>query len=103
IDVKPLGPIPVKGLVHPVEAFEVMGAGSLRTRFQASAARGLASLVGRDYELAELERALDRAREGCGQVVALVGEAGVGKSRLIHEFARLPGTPDRARVLACPS
>jgi class 3 adenylate cyclase/tetratricopeptide (TPR) repeat protein len=103
IDMKPLGPIPVKGLVHPVEAFEVMGAGSLRTRFQASAARGLASFVGRDHELAELERALDRAREGCGQVVALVGEAGVGKSRLIHEFARLPGTTEKARVLACAS
>jgi len=103
IDVKPLGPIPVKGLVHPVEAFEVMGAGSLRTRFQVSAARGLARFVGRDYELAELGRALDRAREGCGQVVALVGEAGVGKSRLIHEFARLPGTTERARVLACAS
>jgi len=103
IDVKPLGPIPVKGLVHPVEAFEVVGAGSLRTRFQASAARGLARFVGRGHELAELGRALDRAREGCGQVVALVGEAGVGKSRLIHEFARLPGTTETARVLACAS
>ena len=48
VEVKPLGPVPVKGLNEPVEMYEVTGAGSVRTRLQASAARGLTRFVGRD-------------------------------------------------------
>src|SRR5262245_66032678 len=76
----------VKGLGAPIEVYEVTGAGPVRTRLQAAARRGLTRFVGRDAELEQLRRALERARDGRGQVLAIVGEAGVGKSRLVHEF-----------------
>jgi class 3 adenylate cyclase len=85
VRVKALGPIPVKGLAGPVEAFELLGVSAVRRRLQAAAARGLTRFVGRDAELEALQQALERARAGHGQVVALVGEAGVGKSRLVYE------------------
>jgi class 3 adenylate cyclase/tetratricopeptide (TPR) repeat protein len=88
VEVKPLGPVPVKGLNDPVEIFEVVGAGQVRSRMQASAARGLSPFVGRDAEIDRLRQALERAKRGHGQVVALVGEPGVGKSRLFWEFTR---------------
>ena len=83
--VNALGPVPVKGLTAPVEVFDLVGASTLRHRLQAAAARGLTRFVGRDPELAALGQALARAAAGHGQVVALVGEAGVGKSRLVYE------------------
>jgi class 3 adenylate cyclase/tetratricopeptide (TPR) repeat protein len=86
VQVRSLGPIPVKGLAEPIEAYEITGIGSVRTRLQAAAARGLTRFVGRDEEIDQLRRALEQAREGRGQVVALVGEPGVGKSRLFYEF-----------------
>jgi tetratricopeptide (TPR) repeat protein len=86
VRVNALGPVPVKGLTDPVEVFELMGASALRRRLQAAAARGLTRFVGRQTELAALQQALERAGAGHGQVVALVGEAGVGKSRLVYEF-----------------
>ena len=85
VQVTALGPVPVKGLVEPVEVFELMGVSSLRRRLQAAVARGLTRFVGRQQELEALHQALARARTGHGQVVALVGEAGVGKSRLVYE------------------
>jgi class 3 adenylate cyclase/tetratricopeptide (TPR) repeat protein len=86
IEVKPLGPVPVKGLVAPVAVYEVVDVGLVRTRLQAAVARGLTRFVGRAPELDTLTQALRRADAGHGQVVALVGEAGVGKSRLVYEF-----------------
>ncbi|MBI3458360.1 MAG: AAA family ATPase [Candidatus Rokubacteria bacterium] len=86
IQVKPLGPLPVKGLATPIEVYEVIGAGLVRSRMEAAAARGLTRFVGRDAELEALRQGLERARVGQGQVVALVGEPGVGKSRLLWEF-----------------
>jgi class 3 adenylate cyclase len=88
VEARPLGPVPVKGLDGPVEAFEVLGAGAARTRLQAASARGLTPFVGRRDEVAANEAALDRARDGRGHVVALVGEPGVGKSRIVHEVAQ---------------
>jgi len=85
IQVNALGPVPVKGLTEPVEVFELVGVTSVRRRLQATAVRGLTRFVGREIELAALTQALERARGGHGQVVALVGEAGVGKSRLVYE------------------
>src|SRR5262249_40045595 len=82
----PLGPVPVKGLAESVEVYELTGAGPPRTRFQATARRGLTRFVGRDAELDQLHRAARQAGEGHGQVMAIVGEAGVGKSRLVYEF-----------------
>jgi class 3 adenylate cyclase len=82
VEVAPRGAVPVKGLDAPVETYELVGAGPRRSRLAASGARGLTRLVGRDAELEQLRQALGRAATGHGQVVALVGEAGVGKSRL---------------------
>ena len=88
VQVKPLGPVAVKGLSAPLEVYEVLGAGPVRTRLQAAAARGLTRFVGRDTELEAVRQAFERARTGRGQVVALVGEPGVGKSRLVYECTR---------------
>jgi class 3 adenylate cyclase len=92
VRVHALGPVPVKGLVEPVEVFELLGASPLRRRLQAAAARGLTRFVGRQHELEALHQALAQAAAGHGQVVALVGEAGVGKSRLAYEFVHAPQT-----------
>jgi tetratricopeptide (TPR) repeat protein len=64
----------------------VTGAGAARTRLQAALGRGLTRFIGRNVELEELRRAQQLAGDGRAQVVAIVGEAGVGKSRLVHEF-----------------
>jgi class 3 adenylate cyclase/tetratricopeptide (TPR) repeat protein len=85
VQVTPLGPVPIKGLGEPVEVFELVGAGAARTRLEVAARRGLTRFVGRTAELEQLRDALDRARQGHGQVVAVVGEPGVGKSRLVWE------------------
>jgi predicted ATPase len=88
VEVKPLGPLPVKGLEAPLPVYELVRAATIRSRFQAAAARGLTRFVGREGELEQLGQALERARTGHGQVVAVVGEPGVGKSRLYWEFTR---------------
>jgi len=88
VQVKPLGRIHIKGLSEAVEAYELMGAKPVRTRLEAAATRGLTRFVGRDAELERLGMAWQQAAAGRGQVVALVGEPGVGKSRLFYEFAR---------------
>jgi tetratricopeptide (TPR) repeat protein len=85
VEVTSLGAMPVKGLPTPVEVYELTGAGSRRSRLSTAAARGLTRFVGRDAELEQLREGLGRAAEGHGQVVALVGEPGVGKSRLVWE------------------
>src|SRR6266542_1353623 len=86
VQVRPLGPVPVKGLAEPLAVFELVGAAMARTRLQAAAARGLTRFVGREAELEQLRRAQQLAGDGHGQVAAVVGEAGVGKSRLVYEF-----------------
>ena len=86
VQVKSLGPVPVKGMSEPVVVYEVTGAGAARTRLQAAASRGLSRFVGRDSETEQLRKALEQARARHGQVVAVVGEPGVGKSRLFFEF-----------------
>src|SRR5438128_1561803 len=86
VQVTALGRVPIKGLTDPVEVCELVGASALRRRLQASAARGLSRFVGRQTELELLRQAQEQARAGHGQVAAIVGEAGVGKSRLVYEF-----------------
>jgi class 3 adenylate cyclase len=86
VQVTTLGPVPIKGLGEPIEIFELVGAGAARTRLEAAARRGLTRFVGRTVELEQLRGALDRASRGHGQVVAVVGEPGVGKSRLFWEL-----------------
>ena len=86
VRVQGLGLVPVKGLAEPVEVFELVGGTALRRRLQAAVARGLSPFVGRQPELEALQQALTRAGAGQGQAVALLGEPGVGKSRLVYEF-----------------
>jgi class 3 adenylate cyclase len=86
VQVKSLGAVKVKGMSETVEVYEVTGVGATRSRLQAAAARGLTRFVGRDAETEQLRKALEQARSGHGQVVAVMGEPGVGKSRLFHEF-----------------
>ncbi len=92
-----LGPTAVKGLNAPVEVYEVVRAGPLRTHFQLAARRGLTRFVGREREMAAMAGVLEQARAGHGQIVAAVGEAGAGKSRLMYEFKAI--IPDGCKVL----
>jgi class 3 adenylate cyclase/tetratricopeptide (TPR) repeat protein len=94
VQVKALGPVAIKGLADPVEVFELIGAASTRTRLQAFAARGLTRFVGRQTEFEALRQALERAGTSHGQVVAVIGEPGVGKTRLVYEFIRSHHTHD---------
>jgi tetratricopeptide (TPR) repeat protein len=86
VEVKSLGPVPVKGLADRIEIYEVLCAGPARTRLQAATRRGLTRFVGRDGEMEQLRRVQHLAGAGRGQVAAIIGEAGVGKSRLVYEF-----------------
>src|SRR4029453_12137290 len=88
----PRGPMDVKGLREPVEVFELTGGSPVLSRLHAAADRGLTRLIGRDEDLDLLHSALDRAADKHGQVVAVVGDPGVGKSRLIWELTRSPRT-----------
>ena len=84
---KPLGPVPVKGLADAVEVYELTGAGPARTRLQAAAARGLTRFVGRDAELEQLRQALSSApATGTARSWRSSARPGVGKSRLVYEF-----------------
>ncbi len=86
---KDLGAAKIKGVSEPLQIYEVLGVGALRTRLQVSAARGLSRFVGRKQEIEHLKQAREQARNGQGQMVGVVGEPGVGKSRLFHEFKLL--------------
>jgi len=91
-ELRDLGPTEVKGIGEPISVYEVVNIGALRSHFELAARRGLTKFVGREREVAELNRALELARNGHGQIVAAVAEAGTGKSRLGYEFkAMLPG------------
>ncbi len=83
-----LGPVAVKGRSEPVQVYRVIGRRRGRTRLDVSVERGLTELVGREQELRLLHECLARAKAGRGQVVGIVGEPGVGKSRLLYEFRR---------------
>jgi class 3 adenylate cyclase/tetratricopeptide (TPR) repeat protein len=92
LETKPLGPVALKGLTTPIEVHELIAATPVRTRLQAAAARGLTPFVGRRLEMETLHEALRRAAASEGQVLAVVGPAGVGKSRLLREFIHSPHT-----------
>jgi class 3 adenylate cyclase/tetratricopeptide (TPR) repeat protein len=85
-DFKPLGEIEVKGKKEPVKSYELLDVGRVRTRLRVSEMRGLTPFVGRERELELLLDGFNRAKGGRGQAFSIVGEAGVGKSRLLYEF-----------------
>jgi predicted ATPase/class 3 adenylate cyclase len=91
-ELRGLGPTTVKGVSTPVNVYEVLGPGPLRTHFELAARRGLTRFVGRERELEQMRRALEQSMAGNGQIVAVVAEAGTGKSRLFYEFkGTIPG------------
>ena len=87
LELKDLGEFEVKGASRPIRVYELVGAGSARSRFDLSKARGLSRFVGRAEEMKLLEEALEQAKQGRGGVIGVVAEPGVGKSRLCQEFA----------------
>jgi class 3 adenylate cyclase len=90
-EVRELGPTPVKGIGGAINLTEVVGARPLHGHFELARQRGLTKFVGRDDELKQMTRALELALDRHGQIVAVVAEAGTGKSRLFYEFkARIP-------------
>jgi class 3 adenylate cyclase/tetratricopeptide (TPR) repeat protein len=86
LDLDDLGEFDVKGVSEPVRVHALAGVGGAHSRLDISQARGFTRFVGREDELATLQAALEQSRDGSGVVVGVVGEAGVGKSRLCHEF-----------------
>jgi class 3 adenylate cyclase/predicted ATPase len=90
-ELRALGPMAVRGISEAINVYEVTGLGALRTHFELAARRGLTKFVGRERELEQVKRALELAMGGHGQIVAVMAEAGTGKSRLFYEFkATLP-------------
>ena len=83
---KALGPARIKGSSEPVNVYEVLGLGPLRTRLQRAAGRGLTKFAGRESEIESMRHAATLAKDGRGQLVAVIAEPGVGKSRLFYEF-----------------
>ncbi len=102
VEVRPLGAVQVKGFSNQVEAFELLGATGVRNRLQAAAARGLSTFVGRQAEIDVFRRFAAQADSGSGSILALVGEAGMGKSRLVREFLERH-RPPTCRVLEANS
>ncbi len=94
VNALPLGQITVKGLRQPIDLFQIVGHTSARSRWEVTAARGLTPFVGRQSEVAGLQQALQLAAAGHGQLVAVQGQAGTGKSRLVHEFLQSPQLSD---------
>jgi len=88
LETRCLGLMPVKGLAAPLETYELLGAAASRSRLQVAESRGLTPFVGRLNEISQLRHAREQVLAGRGQLLAIVGEAGVGKSRLVHEFVR---------------
>jgi class 3 adenylate cyclase/tetratricopeptide (TPR) repeat protein len=83
-----LGKKQVKGKEKPMKVYQVIATSTRRTRFDVSAERGLSRFIGRERELELLRDSFERSKAGRGQAVSIMGEAGVGKSRLLYEFRK---------------
>ena len=99
VELEALGPMSAKGIHEPISAYRLVRRLPRRNRFEVLAERGLTPLVGRGPELGLLADRLGLARAGRGHAVGIVGEAGVGKSRLVHEFARALASEDVVYVV----
>lgn len=86
IEVDDLGAVQAKGFAQPLQAYRLVAATNARSRLHAAISRGLSGFVSRQTELDQLHRVRASASAGQGQILALMGEAGLGKSRLIYEY-----------------
>jgi tetratricopeptide (TPR) repeat protein len=89
-----LGDKDIKGKEKPIRIYRVIAPSTRRTRFDVSAERGLTALVGRERELELMLDGFDRTKSGRGQAFSIMGEAGVGKSRLLYEFRKAVANED---------
>lgn len=85
-DLRPLGPMNIKGVSDPLPVFALRGSGALTTRLQRSQQRGLSPFIGREAETKALQQAWQLAESGQGQLTGVCGDGGIGKSRLCFEF-----------------
>ena len=83
---EPLGKLEVKGKENLQETYELVSAEGAGTRLEAAAAKGLTKFIGRSHEIHLLKGYYAKAKSGAGQIVGIVGEPGVGKSRLLLEL-----------------
>ncbi|HWX76695.1 MAG TPA: AAA family ATPase, partial [Candidatus Acidoferrales bacterium] len=102
VEVKSLGAVQAKGISHLVDAYELTGATTARTRLHAAVARGLTPFVGRKIEIETLQELIEKSAAGRGQIFSMVGEPGMGKSRLVYEFIHFHVSSDW-RVLEAPA
>ncbi len=93
--VRPLGPLRVRGTIDPIDVVVLEGEGTVVSRLQASLRRGVSPFRGREAQLRLLGEAWERAVGGRGEAICLVGEPGIGKSRLAYELQRHLGLAER--------
>ena len=94
VAVKSLGNVQAKGISQPVDVYELVGVTTARTRLHAAVARGLTPFVGRETEIETLQELLEESAAGRGQIFSMVGEPGMGKSRLVYEFTHFHVSSD---------
>jgi class 3 adenylate cyclase/tetratricopeptide (TPR) repeat protein len=102
VAVKSLGAVQAKGISRSVDVYKLVGATTARTRLHAAVARGLTPFVGRKTEIETLQELLEKSAAGRGQIFSMVGEPGLGKSRLVYQFIHFHVSPDWL-VLEAPS
>jgi class 3 adenylate cyclase/tetratricopeptide (TPR) repeat protein len=102
VEVKSLGGVQAKGVSRPIDAYEMVGATAARKRLHAAVTRGLTPFVGRKTEIETFQKAIEKSAAGRGQIFSMVGEPGMGKSRLVYEFTHSHVPPDWL-VLEAPS
>src|SRR2546428_52476 len=95
---QPLGAQALKGLTQPLQVYRVLQESRARTRLDVITPRGVTPLVGRDEEVALMQRRWNQATAGMGQVVLLSGEAGIGKSRLVQGLKEHPTAAPHTRI-----
>jgi hypothetical protein len=96
-----LGTAPLKGILHPLEVYQVLYESTARSRLEAAGRTGLTPLVGREQEIELLLECWAQVRDGAGQVVLLSGEAGIGKSRLVQVLKEQVATEPQAWLTPC--
>src|SRR5438094_4003776 len=102
VEVKSLGALQVKGVSRPVDVYELVGVTSARTRLHAAVSLGLTPFVGRKTEIETFQKLIEKSVAGRGQIFSMVGEPGMGKSRLVYEFTHSHVPPDWL-ILEAPS